>query len=52
MGTTLGEERQVGDLSDRWNTLGNKSENTSGAESVDPEFFARSDNQRLASVTG
>ncbi len=42
IGTTLGEERQVGDLSDRWSTAGDAS--------VDPGFFARSDNHRLASV--
>jgi 3-oxoacyl-[acyl-carrier-protein] synthase II len=44
MGTTLGEERQVGDLSERWNA------NAAGASSLDPEFLSRSDNQRLATV--
>jgi 3-oxoacyl-[acyl-carrier-protein] synthase II len=43
MGTTLGEERQVGDLSDRWSA--------GGAESVDAGFFSRSNNHRLAAVT-
>ena len=43
MGTTLGEERQVGEVSERWTSA--------GAESVDSGFFTRSDNQRLSSVT-
>jgi 3-oxoacyl-[acyl-carrier-protein] synthase II len=42
MGTTLGEERQVGDVSDRWGTA--------GAESIDAGFLSRSDNHRLASI--
>ena len=42
IGTTLGEERQVGDLSDRWAT--------GGPSSVDPGFFSRSDNHRLAAL--
>jgi len=42
IGTTLGEERQVGDLSDRWGTVGE------GA--IDAGFLARSDSHRLASV--
>jgi 3-oxoacyl-(acyl-carrier-protein) synthase len=43
MGTTLGEERQVGDVSDRVATA--------GEESIDAGFFARSDNHRLAAAT-
>lgn len=42
LGTTLGEERQVGDLSERWAAC--------GPDSVDPGFFARSDNHRLAAL--
>jgi 3-oxoacyl-[acyl-carrier-protein] synthase II len=40
IGTTMGEERQVGDLNDRFSVV--------GSDSVDPGFFSRSDNQRLA----
>jgi 3-oxoacyl-[acyl-carrier-protein] synthase II len=40
LGTTLGEERQVGDLSERWAAQ--------GTESVDSGFFARVNNHRLA----
>ncbi|MGA3121921.1 MAG: beta-ketoacyl-[acyl-carrier-protein] synthase family protein [Polyangiaceae bacterium] len=42
LGTTLGEERQVGDLSERWAG--------SGPSSVDPGFYLRSDNHHLASL--
>jgi 3-oxoacyl-[acyl-carrier-protein] synthase II len=42
LGTTLGEERQVGDLSEKWGA--------NGANGVDPGFFARSDNSRLATL--
>jgi 3-oxoacyl-[acyl-carrier-protein] synthase II len=42
LGTTLGEERQVGDLSDRFAR--------SGEDSIDAEFLARSDNHRLAAL--
>jgi len=42
IGTTLGEERQVGDLSDRWPAT--------GTDSVDGGFFSRSDNHRLATL--
>jgi len=42
IGTTLGEERQVGDLSERW--VG------SGPSSVDSGFYLRSDNHHLASL--
>jgi 3-oxoacyl-[acyl-carrier-protein] synthase II len=41
IGTTLGEERQVGDLSDRFRAEGD------GA--IDAGFFSRSDNHRLSS---
>lgn len=40
VGTTLGEERQVGDLSERWAR--------EGADSVDRGFLERADNYRLA----
>lgn len=40
VGTTLGEERQVGDLSERWAR--------EGADSVDAGFLERADNHRLA----
>jgi 3-oxoacyl-[acyl-carrier-protein] synthase II len=42
LGTTLGEERQVGDLSEKWGA--------EGPDSVDAGFFARSDNSRLATL--
>jgi 3-oxoacyl-[acyl-carrier-protein] synthase II len=42
IGTTLGEERQVGDLSERWAA--------EGAGSIDAGFFARSASHRLATV--
>jgi 3-oxoacyl-[acyl-carrier-protein] synthase II len=42
MGTTLGEERQVGDVSDRWAA--------EGLDAIDAGFFARADNHRLAGV--
>jgi 3-oxoacyl-[acyl-carrier-protein] synthase II len=42
VGTTMGEERQVNDLVDRWTTQ--------DAEAVDPGFLARADNQRLAAL--
>jgi len=42
VGTTLGEERQVGDLDDRWPA--------SGADAIDAGFLARSDNHRLATL--
>ncbi|MGD0674831.1 MAG: beta-ketoacyl-[acyl-carrier-protein] synthase family protein [Polyangiaceae bacterium] len=42
LGTTLGEERQVGDLSERWAA--------SGPTSVDAGFYTRSDNHHLASL--
>jgi len=42
VGTTLGEERQVGELDDRWPA--------SGVDSIDPGFFSRSDNHRLATL--
>jgi 3-oxoacyl-[acyl-carrier-protein] synthase II len=42
LGTTLGEERQVGDLNERWAML--------GPDSIDSGFYARSDNHRLAAL--
>lgn len=42
MGISLGEERQVGELDDRWTK--------SGADAIDATFFTRADNQRLASI--
>lgn len=42
VGTTLGEERQVGDLSDRWAA--------EGRESIDAALLARADNYRLAAL--
>jgi 3-oxoacyl-[acyl-carrier-protein] synthase II len=42
VGTTLGEERQIGDLSQRFTEH--------GADSVDGSFFTRSDNHRLAAL--
>lgn len=43
MGTTLGEERQVNDVSDRWPREGERS--------IDASFFDRADSHRLATVT-
>jgi len=40
LGTTMGEERQVGDLSERWAKT--------GSDSVDPGFLGRADNHKLA----
>ncbi len=40
LGTTMGEERQIGDLSERWANL--------AADSVDAGFCARADNHKLA----
>lgn len=40
VGTTMGEERQVGDLSERWAKT--------GSDSVDPGFLGRADNHKLA----
>jgi len=40
LGTTMGEERQVGDLSERWTKQ--------GADSVDGGFLGRADNHKLA----
>jgi 3-oxoacyl-[acyl-carrier-protein] synthase II len=42
VGTTLGEERQLNELSDRWAA--------EGPESIDASLFARADNQRLATL--
>jgi 3-oxoacyl-[acyl-carrier-protein] synthase II len=42
IGTTLGEERQVGDLSQRWAAQ--------GLEAIDETFLARIDNFRLAAL--
>ncbi|HVP66494.1 MAG TPA: beta-ketoacyl-[acyl-carrier-protein] synthase family protein [Anaeromyxobacteraceae bacterium] len=42
IGTTLGEERQVGELDDLWPA--------SGVDGIDPGFFSRSDNHRLATL--
>ncbi|HTP52947.1 MAG TPA: beta-ketoacyl-[acyl-carrier-protein] synthase family protein [Anaeromyxobacteraceae bacterium] len=42
IGTTLGEERQVGEVSDRWPA--------SGADSIGPDFFSKSDSHRLATL--
>ncbi len=42
LGTTLGEERQVGDVSDRWPA--------EGMAAIDAGFFARADNHRLAAA--
>ncbi len=42
LGTTMGEERQIGDLSERWATL--------AADSVDAGFCARADNHKLAAT--
>jgi 3-oxoacyl-[acyl-carrier-protein] synthase II len=41
-GTTLGEERQVGDISERWKE--------SGLDAVSPEFLSRADNFRVAAL--
>jgi 3-oxoacyl-[acyl-carrier-protein] synthase II len=43
IGSTMGEERQIGDLSERWVSQG-------GEDAVDPGFFARSGNHRLATL--
>jgi len=40
LGTTMGEERQIGDLSERWAKL--------ASDSVDASFCARADNHKLA----
>jgi 3-oxoacyl-[acyl-carrier-protein] synthase II len=42
MGISIGEERQVSDLTERWVK--------SGSDAIDAGFFTRADNQRLASV--
>lgn len=42
LGTTLGEERQVGDLNERWIAA--------GQDSIDPDFWVRSDNHRLVAI--
>jgi 3-oxoacyl-[acyl-carrier-protein] synthase II len=42
VGTTLGEERQLGDLSERWSA--------EGLESIDASLFGRADNHRLAAT--
>jgi len=42
LGSTMGEERQVSDLSERWVKQ--------GADSVDPGFFGRANNHRLPAL--
>jgi 3-oxoacyl-(acyl-carrier-protein) synthase len=42
LGTTMGEERQIGDLSERWAKT--------ASDSVDAGFYARANNHRLAAT--